>query len=441
MEDYITRGKNLKLLRKRLGLKQYEITGGEITRNLISLIENDKTPLHEGTARLISENINKISEERNMDIYIYPEDLLNPMRLTAKRAADEYIIEIKTYLEDNEKEIDKGLLEEMEMFLKKWNLPDKKAKAYELLGDIYKEKKCHEKVYMYYTKSLENYFLKPYKKDIHKLILKLVSVCIHTRRYDEAINLSNLALTYADNMNEEELASVHFNKALVYTYIKHYDKALIELKNTEESTNEGDTERIIDILILRANTYSLRGINDKALEIYKKVSEMLLDSEDYEEICKTYLNIVQIYQRKGNKEQIDEYIPKIENLLINIEKDSDSRTRIYLELARIYNNNNEFLLSERNYKEALRSSKVNNDIDLTYEILIELIDLYKEEKDDEGIQAITKTVKDYILNIELDNSVVLLLRFLLLNINENKTIEVKNTIKELLNKGDINNEN
>ena len=51
-------GQNLKRIRKELNLKQYAITGGKITRNLISLIENDKTPLYEDNAKIIAETMN-----------------------------------------------------------------------------------------------------------------------------------------------------------------------------------------------------------------------------------------------------------------------------------------------------------------------------------------------------------------------------------------------
>lgn len=58
-------GQNLKRIRKELNLKQYAITGGKITRNLISLIENDKTPLYEDNAKIIAETMNIALEEKN----------------------------------------------------------------------------------------------------------------------------------------------------------------------------------------------------------------------------------------------------------------------------------------------------------------------------------------------------------------------------------------
>ena len=36
--EILSSGKKIKKIRKELGLKQHEITGGEVTRNLISII-------------------------------------------------------------------------------------------------------------------------------------------------------------------------------------------------------------------------------------------------------------------------------------------------------------------------------------------------------------------------------------------------------------------
>lgn len=84
-DENITVGQNLKRIRKELELKQYSITGGKITRNLISLIENDKTPLYEDNAKIIAENMNSNAMEKNMNIYIEPEDILDPKRYDAKK--------------------------------------------------------------------------------------------------------------------------------------------------------------------------------------------------------------------------------------------------------------------------------------------------------------------------------------------------------------------
>lgn len=55
----LTIGQRIRMVRKYLGVKQYEITSGKITRNLISAIENDKVRLTPENARLIYDNLNR----------------------------------------------------------------------------------------------------------------------------------------------------------------------------------------------------------------------------------------------------------------------------------------------------------------------------------------------------------------------------------------------
>ena len=68
-------GENLKSIRKFLNLKQIDIAGSQITRNLVSLIENNKTPINYKTAQLISENINTILCNRFSNALLSIEDI------------------------------------------------------------------------------------------------------------------------------------------------------------------------------------------------------------------------------------------------------------------------------------------------------------------------------------------------------------------------------
>ncbi len=73
MNSILTPGKRLKKIRKALGLKQFEITGGLITRNLISIIENEKASLTDNVADILCVNINSICIKKGIDFSITPE--------------------------------------------------------------------------------------------------------------------------------------------------------------------------------------------------------------------------------------------------------------------------------------------------------------------------------------------------------------------------------
>ncbi len=173
----ITSGENLKRIRNELNLKQVEIVGGEITRNLISLIENDRTSLTEKSARIICKNINKTTMERNLDIYIEPKDILIPERYEANKKADTYIKELKELIKTKNFIIDIEYINEIELFLNKWNLTYKKTKIYELIADIYYNLRDYHSEYTYVIKLYRNYLIAIIRKIISiNLVTSLIPI-------------------------------------------------------------------------------------------------------------------------------------------------------------------------------------------------------------------------------------------------------------------------
>ena len=57
--NLLTPGEKIKKIRKDFKIKQNEITGGKITRNLVSLIENNRADLTASTAEIIANSIKR----------------------------------------------------------------------------------------------------------------------------------------------------------------------------------------------------------------------------------------------------------------------------------------------------------------------------------------------------------------------------------------------
>jgi len=98
ISEILTPGEKVKRLRKQLNIKQHEITGDKITRNLISAIENGKATLTSSVADIISNNINNISRERGLNISISSSYLLEDVHMQVNKIANGYI----RFLENNE---------------------------------------------------------------------------------------------------------------------------------------------------------------------------------------------------------------------------------------------------------------------------------------------------------------------------------------------------
>ena len=77
---------------------------------------------------------------------------------------------MKTKLDEKKFEIEVKELQEIELFLNHWNLNDKKAKIYELLGDIYYYSHDFDKEFIYLTKALECTFMLSNRKSDYKIL-------------------------------------------------------------------------------------------------------------------------------------------------------------------------------------------------------------------------------------------------------------------------------
>ena len=78
-------------LRKKYGFKQYELTGGEVSRNFISMVENGKANLTMRTAEVIARKANNILKNRNMNDIITAYELLESVESQIDKMAEDYL--------------------------------------------------------------------------------------------------------------------------------------------------------------------------------------------------------------------------------------------------------------------------------------------------------------------------------------------------------------
>lgn len=429
----ITIGQNLKRIRKDFNLRQYELAGEQITRNLISLIENDRTPIYHNVATIISKNINKIIHDKGMDIYIQPEDILNPERYDARKQANIYIEELTNRLKDQNYEFELEELNNIETFLNKWNFIDKKVKVYELLGDIYYNAKDSNKEYYYYLKALEVSYEYPYKRERYKIILKLVYNCIVTEKFDEALRLCNFALSTQDDIPNKYKGIFYYNSALAYYHKKDYSLCLEQLIYAKYYITHKDYREIKRVLMLEGITNAEFENYDGALRSYTKLLNIIEPFKDPEEICLAYMNIIQIHIKTNNRIKVLEYKDKILEHLTKIEKNSLYLAKILFSLAHIYNYLKEYDTCENYLKKALVLSQDHKDTSLFPHVFLDVLNFYRETKQFEKIDSLAKNLRTMINNFEINKEFMIILKILYNYIEQNNVLEAKYFVENLLN--------
>lgn len=433
--DKLTIGENLKKIRKNLNLRQHEIAGKDITRNLISLMENNKTPIYHNVANIISKNINELLAKRGEEIYIQAEDILNPERYESRKKANKYIEKLKRHLSEKDYELEVEELNEIENFLNKWRFIDKKVKIYELLGDVFHNAKDLNREYYYYIKALEVSYEFPNMKERYKLILKLVYNCIVTKKYDEAIRLCDFAITTQEDITDKYKGIFYYNSALAYTYIEDYNKALDQLIYAKFYVAFDDYREMKRILMLEGICNTKIDNYDGALRNYKKLLQ-IIDEENIEEISLAYVNMIQIYKRKDKKEKVLEYHAKILKLLPSLDKDSYYCLKILLGVANTYEYLNDYGSYEKYLADTLALSYKINNTNMFLLSLLELSNYYMKNEQFDKIESILEQYKNIIFSIDTAQSFPAILMFLYSYIEQDKIWEAKYFIKILLEKGD-----
>ncbi|WP_074350933.1 helix-turn-helix transcriptional regulator [Proteiniborus sp. DW1] len=438
MEEHfeVTVGQNLKRIRKDLGLRQHQIAGEDITRNLISLIENDKATLYDTAANIMARNINKIMSEKNLNIFIKPEDLLNPKRYNARKKADTYIERLEDDLINKKFDIKSNELNEIEAFLNEWDLTDKKVKIYELLGDIFYASNNSNKEYYYYFKALESSYDFPNMKGRYKIALKLVFNCIVTGKCDEAINLCKYMLLSQNDIPDMYKGVFYYNSALAYKKLKEYDNCLNNLDIAKKYIDD-TSDNFKKILMLEGISYYETKNYNKALVSYEKFLEILGETNRFDEICATYINIVQIHIKRNDKESILKYFDKIMTTLPYIDDDSFYLTEIYYEISNVFLYLNNYEESEKYLNTALASSKKFGMHNLYKKFLGKLMELYINTNSLDKLSDLLKTIDDEIINIRFKEDFILVLKLLLYFIKQNNYKEAENLIIDLLQKKEV----
>jgi len=435
LAEKISVGQNLKRIRNDLNLKQYEIAGNDITRNLISLIENDKTPIYYNVANIISNNINKILHQRGLNIYIQAEDILNPERYNSRNKANEYIEILKKHLAEKDYELTVDELNEIENFLNKWNFIDKKVEIYQLLGEIYYNAKDPNREYYYYIKALEISYEHPNMKDRYKIITRLVYNCILTKKYHEAIRLCEFALSTQENLSDRQKGIFHYNLALSYYYLKDYFKALDHIIYAKFYIPLDSYEDMKNILILEGVSNCEIKNYDKALKIYNKLVQIIdnnNDNNNIEILSLIYNNILQIYIRKNNKPKVIEYHNKILELLQHIDKDSFYLMDILINISETYYYLKDYNSYEKYLQQALSLSKETKNKNLIPSVISRLIDFYMETEQFDKIKNLLYEHEADIYNFHLDENFINFLKILYCLLNNNNIKEAQTIIKKIL---------
>lgn len=294
MENYkiLTPGEKIRYIRTRYKIRQHEITGGKITRNLISIIENDKANLTTQVADIIATNINLTCKEKGIDFQTTADYLLEDVRTQVMKVANNYM----GYLEQNEKSINDDFDEkvnEIEQLLMKYDTFEAKVKVNSKIAAIYLKNREFQKAYTFFIKAYENSGRLEDQMTQLNLLTSLSYCCSKLGRYVQLLDYNLLALSITDTMPPEKALNIRISNVIAYKKLSKTDKAIEEIKYIEKHFTLSKEDKF-DILTLKADCLKSKNCYNEALNLQKSLLVSISNLEVERKLI-VLSNIIEIY--------------------------------------------------------------------------------------------------------------------------------------------------
>lgn len=293
-------GHLVKQIRKSLGLKQFQIVDESITRNLISLVENNKAPLTQNTARVVVQCVNDHAKINKQPIRISELDLRIEGMYEAKVEALELIAKIQALKNPSLEEIN-PLIQSLNLVFSRYDLDELKAETYEKVGQFYSNLGDQKRAGSYFSRAYES-IRKITPLEIRlSIINNLMRTFILLTEYHEVIRYAEIAESYCPTKTERFFKGILFNKALAYQYLKEPIKAVPVLEELKELWDDFSQPQLFDINLLIGNCYKKSGHYEESLTRYKSLLNSDLTKIQYSLV---HSNMLEVYEALKDQENI-----------------------------------------------------------------------------------------------------------------------------------------
>lgn len=401
--NVVSIGEKLKKFREKYSLNQDEIVGTDVTRNLISQIENNKVKLTRSTAEIVLRHAREKLKQKNIIIDEDIEYLLESEEAQARKILDRFIEKLKE-LAKSKAEAYLESLQEAEEFLLRWNLTDKKIIIYEITGDYFYSIKNFYKASLYYenAKCLMNFHIEI--DSLISLLQKLSNTYYFMGKLKEGIDTCNYALNRFPEMVNEKRVGFLFNIGLYYNYLHDYQNSIKFINQVVSMLNK-TAKGYAQILLLKASTLCSLKFYEEALDIYNELLQMTAADDYahkalyYNNICETY---IELKQYNISKKYLD---LALKNLTL-VDKKYILLPNIYFDIAKLYVKLRDLEKSIIFFKEALNLSREHKNSLVIKDIFKEIVhiiddDMGQDMRDEFKQQIISSNTLESMLLVDV----------------------------------------
>lgn len=429
--QFLTTGEKIKNLRKILGIRQEQLTSTGISRNFISMVENNKRNLSLKTAKLIVDEIKLKSVELGIDLKIDEEYIL---KSPGEDAGDYCIKRLKEDLSFDD-------IEKLTNLCNRYNLIDILPQLYSKKADLFYTDSKFDEAFTYYYDALEIY-ISLNNLEAKAIIYNKLGKCrLKVLEYIESLSFFKKAYNLS---SKEKFMSVEknslYNMALVYKKLNKIDDAIEHIQRYLELCSQDlYSTDIIDARILEANCYSIKYQFEKSISIYKEI----LDNNKLKSsvLASIYNNLGRAYIEMKDLKNSLIYFNKSQKI-----REVSDKAKLHLTLI----NKSNVFLQNKMINEAVSILKKAFDLSIIYNdiecIMVSFNMLEKIYLDMCDKNSLTSLYQEMLQAINLNNNniksfllvyVKISNKLMLIDIDNNDIENCRDRIKKLNNLIDI----
>ncbi len=419
MGKFLSPGKKLKLLRKKYGITQNDLTRNGLKRTTLSMVETEKNKLTEKTGKLIVDNINEILCERGSKERVEVGYLLE----TVENQIEQMLLNYLELISKDENKLPE-IIEEINYYKFQIRSASVNFDISKKIGDVYFKNGRYFEALVSYTDIFENLKEICQERNI-AIVFSGVFNCLasyfYLRKYRESLPLYKLVESIENYFSKTEFFLLlklylatkmelgEFNHCLekIQVFLKNYD--LDPMEEMELKTIQ------IECNISLKNYFTAKEIlntlytsDDVKLKLYAKVKEALIyletnQLEKLEEITGKFIKDISFDEEKSIYKK--ELYYDLGICLIKLGKEDEGES--YLEKSKdIYNSKN-------------------------YEAIKSLINIYAKRKKREKLIKLSNELLYFIKNKYLEKNDFIIFDLIYGLSQINKSNEIINLIDEI----------
>lgn len=381
--EILNPGEKVKRLRKDIGLKQEELTDDQITRSLISMIENGKRILSPQVAKIIAKRLSVYY--KHMGRTITPEYLLESKEEQVKRNIETQLSSIDLLLSQRQRIEYNHIQDIFEVILsmaQDWSMKDYYSKALVRRGDFYYQTTKYNIALMDFYSGIEYYIETKNHQEVSRIYNKIANCYLMQSYFDEALLYYHRAASIAIEHNIPNQSRIKaltlYNRIICYRKAKKFDlvfqsiHCFNQLQNIEEDLFD-------KVMLMEANTYRDLDNHEKAEKIYEKL--LLKEKKlQVDTLAHIYINLSVLHCKLGNREEALDFAYKGRSMINQL--DPVFPVSLWVELAECFRSLNEGDSCLELLKEASILTEEASQFESSIHIQLLLSDFYRVQRQD-----------------------------------------------------------